>query len=596
MNRESWIQNKPWRAKAFMLLPLLAGIVSLIKGQDGNWDLLNYHLYNPWAWLNDRLTLDLAPAGLQTFFNPLIDLPYFLMIQWLPGPLVGFLMGLLHGLVAIPLFIVCRTCLDDEAEADRKAFWLTAAGLLGIATLAGLGNTMGDHFTALPVMAAVAIVLKLRALDERRFLPGLLAAGGLLGLAVGLKLTNAIYVVGVCGAMLLAFPVRVTARLCATSLVGLASVGVFLVLAGSWHWHLWQEFGNPLFPQFNAWFQSPLAPETMVADRRWQPQGWLETLLWPLIISIDPARAGDKPLPQVVFAILFILCLTWPVARLLGRYMGRHASAASWQQVFLITFIIITFVIWMPLFGVYRYLVPLELIAPLAIWVLVPRIWPSPGASRLRFWLILVAVIYALANFTTWGTRPWAWQTVQVETPALQSPSDTAFIVPAGEPMSWMIPWLPEESTYVALGRMPETVSYAQRARNILSAHDSIKLIVYTHWRMGRRRVEDLNRRLDKWQVSRGDALCGVLEYAAGFTSSIDIADADDDAPASCRFDYVKFTQADLARMNKAELRRVTELLSGYGLEVDRSSCRRYDARLGGELEPYRLCPVHFAE
>jgi hypothetical protein len=81
MSMKQWFGRQSWQARACWLLPLLAGFLAVAKGQDGNWDLRNYHLYNPWAWLNDRLTTDLAPAGLQSYFNPLIDLPYFFLIQ-----------------------------------------------------------------------------------------------------------------------------------------------------------------------------------------------------------------------------------------------------------------------------------------------------------------------------------------------------------------------------------------------------------------------------------------------------------------------------------------------------------------------------------
>jgi len=48
-----------------LLVPLAFGLYAVKLGQDTNWDLLNYHLYNPFAYLNDRLSLDLALAGLQ---------------------------------------------------------------------------------------------------------------------------------------------------------------------------------------------------------------------------------------------------------------------------------------------------------------------------------------------------------------------------------------------------------------------------------------------------------------------------------------------------------------------------------------------------
>ena len=46
-----------------MLVPLIFGLYSLWLGQDSNGDLLNYHRYNPFALLNGKLELDLAPAG-----------------------------------------------------------------------------------------------------------------------------------------------------------------------------------------------------------------------------------------------------------------------------------------------------------------------------------------------------------------------------------------------------------------------------------------------------------------------------------------------------------------------------------------------------
>lgn len=56
----------------------------MLAGQDACWDLKNYHLYNAWAWLHGRPTTDLAPAGLQSYFSPYLDLPY----AWLAlGPL-----------------------------------------------------------------------------------------------------------------------------------------------------------------------------------------------------------------------------------------------------------------------------------------------------------------------------------------------------------------------------------------------------------------------------------------------------------------------------------------------------------------------------
>ena len=45
------------------------------------WDFANYHYYNAYAFLNNRLNYDIAPASVNTFFNPLIELPLYFLIQ-----------------------------------------------------------------------------------------------------------------------------------------------------------------------------------------------------------------------------------------------------------------------------------------------------------------------------------------------------------------------------------------------------------------------------------------------------------------------------------------------------------------------------------
>ena len=43
------------RALACVAIVLLCGLASLALGQDRSWDLRNYHLYNAYAWLHDRI-------------------------------------------------------------------------------------------------------------------------------------------------------------------------------------------------------------------------------------------------------------------------------------------------------------------------------------------------------------------------------------------------------------------------------------------------------------------------------------------------------------------------------------------------------------
>ena len=77
---------------------LAAGTLAAIVRQDANWDLKNYHFYNAWAFVHQRMEIDVAPAQLQTYLNPLLDLPFYAMVAagW-PPRAIAFAMGLFAG-------------------------------------------------------------------------------------------------------------------------------------------------------------------------------------------------------------------------------------------------------------------------------------------------------------------------------------------------------------------------------------------------------------------------------------------------------------------------------------------------------------------
>jgi hypothetical protein len=60
-----------------IVLATATGSYSIHLGVDQMWDLKNYHLYNPLAALDDRYLYDIAPAGLQSYYNPILDFPFF---------------------------------------------------------------------------------------------------------------------------------------------------------------------------------------------------------------------------------------------------------------------------------------------------------------------------------------------------------------------------------------------------------------------------------------------------------------------------------------------------------------------------------------
>jgi hypothetical protein len=74
-------------------MPLLFGLGALLLGQDASWDLRDYHYYNPYAFLNNRMSFDVAPAQLQTYYNPIFIYTFLLYGKLSPSSGRGVTLG-----------------------------------------------------------------------------------------------------------------------------------------------------------------------------------------------------------------------------------------------------------------------------------------------------------------------------------------------------------------------------------------------------------------------------------------------------------------------------------------------------------------------
>ena len=186
----------PWQLA--LIAMAVAGVFSMLKGTDRNWDLANYLIYAAQAWLQGRLFHDLLPAQMQTFFNPLLSLfPYgvFRLFQGYPR-LGAFVLGAPAGLFAF-LFLriswdYARLLFEGRARVVLATGIAGAVGLTGGAFVGGIGLTTGDVLMAVPVALAFWLVQReVTAVGAGRQagLAPLAVAGAVAGMAVGLKLT-----------------------------------------------------------------------------------------------------------------------------------------------------------------------------------------------------------------------------------------------------------------------------------------------------------------------------------------------------------------------------------------------------------------------
>ena len=85
---------------------LAGGLGALHFGFALEWDLLNYHLYNPHALMTGRQAIDIAPAQLQTFLNPALHLPMYLVFRYTNAALLVFIIGVIQGSQLVLLVLI----------------------------------------------------------------------------------------------------------------------------------------------------------------------------------------------------------------------------------------------------------------------------------------------------------------------------------------------------------------------------------------------------------------------------------------------------------------------------------------------------------
>jgi hypothetical protein len=429
---------------------LAAGFASVAARLDVNWDLKNYHFYNAYAFVTGRLGWDIAPAQLQTYHNPLLDLPFYYLVQEIPSPrVIAFLMASTTGVAAFCLLRILAAIFPRGA-ADRW-LWIGAAfiaGMTGSMGRAVLGSTMNEWPPAMLVMLSLAILVTSTAARGSPRTAEVAIASLLVGFAVGLKLTYGLFGVGF--AISLAAFGTVRERFLRAVLGGVFLGVGFLATYGFWGATLYREFGNPFFIYFNAIFQSPWWEPRSFFDANWGPRNALQAVFFPLYFARESILVSEVSFRDWRLATLFVLSLLAAARWLWRRRLAVHAPGGargvrnSWQL--LAVFTLASYLVWLKLFGIYRYLVPLEMLSASLIVGCVHYLVDGRNARRVLV-VILVWLLVGTTRVADWGRLDFRGPYFDVSVPDLE-PRALVIMGPA-EPMSYAIPFARPDARYV---------------------------------------------------------------------------------------------------------------------------------------------------
>lgn len=580
------------------VVPLLFGLYALLLGQDNNWDMRNYHLYNGFAFLRGKLAIDLAPAGMQTYFNPTLDVVTWLLYAWLPAPLVGFGLGVLHGLAFVLVFRIARSLLTSANPRDtyRISLLLALAGCFTANYLSGIGNSMGDDTTALLVLLAVSLTLKhwhtLAQASLRAVALGL-TVGALIGFASGLKLTNMVYAIALCAGCLV-HPGKTVTRLRIGFVVGVGVIAGLAASGGYWFATMWRTFKNPFFPQFSNLFPNQLVPPIGVADLRWFPRSGLETLLWPFIFSLHSQRISDTPIHQIIWALLYATAILWAARAIWRTLNARNATSIASRQAFVLAFIAVGYIVWLKTFSIYRYVVAMEMLAPLALYLLVNDILPGGAGKRIATWLIAFATLVVVAHGApTYGHVRWAWQGFHADTPTISEQSRTTGILLGGpQGLSWLVSQFPANVAFVTLDpNVLVTSRYNERLKAIIAQRGGPAYVVLGGVENSRlEAVRKAQALADETGLFESEWGCSLVRRAVdGLHLHLRVEPMEANR---CRFTLRAGDERDLQAENAAQAQKLAASLEAHGLRMTSPICGTYRAWIGNHSSVYQWCPV----
>jgi hypothetical protein len=359
-------------------------------GIDANYDRLNYHIASAQRLLQGRTFDDVAISGVQTYFNPALNLLSYALAREL-----GFFWSR-YALVAIQALAwaflgaaVWRAILiEHKVTFPQGLVVATAMAVLSLCAPVSI-SVLGTTFADLTMAALISAVLLIRLPTGFEVRPWRGALTGLiLGVGVGLKPT----ILPLCLAYGIVFyamlamlnrPAKAAAEFLA---FGVAAAAATLLTAGPWALEVMKETGNPVFPYANDIFHSPFVPPVEMADVRFRPASLRELLKVPARLAIGGHSITVESWVRDIRFAMFWYAL---VPALAVFVIWRRGQAAAFirsapRTTFLYAFFIAAYLAWEAMTGIQRYALTLDILVGflLALPLLfLPYRWACIGAA-----------------------------------------------------------------------------------------------------------------------------------------------------------------------------------------------------------------------
>ena len=277
----------------FLFLWTFYSLLSSANPVMPDWDWMNYHHYNAWAVLNDRMGFDFFAANSRTCINPICNIiNYFLMLKLNDNPSLFFVLSSLD--TAFLMFFAYKIIENILFVGENLKPWLKKTALIFSFLFVCVSPLIinetdfsrNDAFVGVFLFGGFYIFLKnyFENSDKKRFFK-LFLCGIIFGIALGLKLSVYPFVIAL-GVLFLLFFKKSQSGIKDLFLWISGVVTAFWAVDGWWIAKCYSALKNPFSPYFNNIFKSPFIDVLNCLPNEYfstTPKSFVEWVLCPFL-------------------------------------------------------------------------------------------------------------------------------------------------------------------------------------------------------------------------------------------------------------------------------------------------------------------------
>lgn len=390
-----------WQQTCLLVFFLTTGgIVSAFLRYELTYDLLLYHYYNGFSFLNNRLNVDIAPAAVATYYNPMLDALSYLLNNLFENNTTAycFTAGLPFGLLMFLTFKIA--CLFFRLDTIKGKICVPATVIIastGVATWFQIGTCSHEIILADLILIAFYRLLKFPEKKTTFFLSGFL-----LGCAAGFKLTAVIYCLSCFAVLLCSYKSLKNPKTLISLFICGGVVGYFCV-NGYWAVLLWRNFDNPVFPFWNKIFNSPYYLDENYVDRlHLAPLKWYHFVFFPFFLILHPYSSKIGALQEFTdfrFCFLFFvgfICL-----------FKCHQTSFTPVMKKTIFFTLFSYIIWLSISANLRFTIPLEVTGAILLVSFFSSLKKPERFIAEALYHSLIIIVFFILISTTFLSHPW---------------------------------------------------------------------------------------------------------------------------------------------------------------------------------------------